>query len=419
MSNVIVSFEEVTKEYNVGKVRTDSLRDAIPGLLRRVRRKPEHHNDSVGKFRAIQGVSFELREGEALGIVGNNGAGKSTILKLVTGVTYPTAGTVSVRGRISSLIELGAGFHPDLTGRDNVYLNGAILGLSRAAIRARFDEIVAFAEIEQFIDIPVKRYSSGMFARLGFAVAAHMDPDILVVDEVLSVGDAGFQDKSVQRIVAMVKSNKSVLFVSHNLQAVEAFCDRVAWMEKGMVRMIDKPSVVMNAYLNEIEELRREEMQRARLGIADRNQQLNISGVRLLNRSGEETHTFEPGDDITVEVDYEAASPIRSPHFTVGATDGRGNVLFLASMLADGAAPAVLEGSGTVACTFACLPLTPRTYQFWGSVRGSIGHGDLIGWQMLTPFTISEGGTFGNPTQGVTDVRETAPIYVAHDWQIA
>lgn len=419
MSNVIVAFDNVTKEYNIGKVRTDSLRDAVPNLVRKMSGKPIPSGDAVSKFRALHEVSFELHEGEALGIVGHNGAGKSTILKLVTGVTYPTQGAVSVCGRISSLIELGAGFHPDLTGRDNVFLNGAILGLSRAAIRARFDEIVAFAELEQFIDIPVKRYSSGMFARLGFAVAAHMDPDILVVDEVLSVGDAGFQDKSVQRIVSMVKSNKSVLFVSHQLQAVEAFCDRVAWIEHGRVQMIDKPAVVMNAYLNALEESRHVAMSRAKLRIADKGQQLSISGVRLYDRSGRETHSFPPGADIIVEVDYEAARAVRSPHFTIGATDGRGNTIFLASMLADDNAPAVLEGSGTVACTFERPPLTPRTYQFWGSVRGSIGHGDLISWQMLAPFTITDSGLLDNSSTGITDVREAAPVYVPHDWRIA
>jgi ABC-type polysaccharide/polyol phosphate transport system ATPase subunit len=200
------------------------------------------------EFWALWDVSFSVQPGEVLGIIGANGAGKTTILKILAGVTKPTRGTVALTGNVSALIELGAGFHPELTGRENIYLNSAILGLKRHQIRRILDDIVAFAELEDFIDTPVKRYSSGMYARLGFSVAVHVDPDILLVDEVLSVGDVGFQQKSLRRMLDFKMQAKAMVFVSHNLVAVQSVCNRVLYLEKGKIRSIGSPAEVIPAF---------------------------------------------------------------------------------------------------------------------------------------------------------------------------
>src|SRR5690606_16154390 len=220
MSSVALSMSHVYKKFLKGE-RHDSLRDLIPALAKRtlrLRRDPLALQKQ--EFWALQDISFEIGRGEAVAFIGNNGAGKSTLLKLLSGILTPTLGTLTVNGRLSALIEVGAGFHQDLTGRENVFLNGVILGMKRQEIRRKFDEIVEFAGLEQFIDTPVKRYSSGMYARLGFSVAAHLEPDILVIDEVLSVGDYAFQMKSLDKMRSVLKSGATVIFVSHNLRAV-------------------------------------------------------------------------------------------------------------------------------------------------------------------------------------------------------
>src|SRR5689334_17224375 len=226
MSDVALSMDHVYKKFSRGE-RHDSLRDLLPALARgALRRAVRPFELKKEEFWALNDVSFEIRRGEAVGIIGHNGAGKSTMLKHLSGIMKPTSGRISVNGRLSALIEVGAGFHPDLTGRDNVYLNGVILGMSRTEVRRKFDEIVDFSGMKDFIDMPVKRYSSGMYARLGFAVAAHLEPDILIIDEVLSVGDYLFQAKGVAKMKSIAANGSTVIFVSHNLGAVADLCPR-------------------------------------------------------------------------------------------------------------------------------------------------------------------------------------------------
>ena len=237
MDEIALQMDHVYKKFRKGGVY-DSLRDLVPALTGRLiggRRAPEL---SAKEFWAVRDVSFEVKRGEAFGVIGPNGAGKSTMLKLLSGIMRPTRGTLAVRGRLSALIEVSAGFHPDLTGRENVYLNGAILGMTRREVASRFDEIVAFSGLEEFIDTPVKRYSSGMFARLGFSVAAHVDPDILVVDEVLSVGDFVFQQKCIDHMTRVIRGGVTVVFVSHNLQAVASLCRRALLLDRGQAAAI-------------------------------------------------------------------------------------------------------------------------------------------------------------------------------------
>ena len=219
MDDIALEMQDVYKKFRRGEIY-DSLRDLLPAVTGRLLKRLHSEELGAREFWALQAVTFRVRRGEAFGVIGPNGAGKSTILKLLSGIMQPTRGALSVRGRLSALIEVSAGFHPDLTGRENVYLNGAILGMTRQEIARRFDSIVAFSGLDEFIDTPVKRYSSGMFARLGFSVAAHVDPDILIVDEVLSVGDFVFQQKCVERMNAIIRGGATVIFVSHNLRAV-------------------------------------------------------------------------------------------------------------------------------------------------------------------------------------------------------
>jgi lipopolysaccharide transport system ATP-binding protein len=251
MHDVVMAMHEVSKKFRKGELH-DSLRDFMPALARRLFRRPSAAELREREFWALRDVSFEVRRGEALGIIGSNGAGKSTILKILSGIMRPTRGSLVVRGRLSALIEVGAGFHPDLTGRENVFLNGTILGMSRQEIRSKFDQIVEFSGLAEFIDTPVKRYSSGMFARLGFSVAAHVDPDVLIVDEVLSVGDFVFQQKCQDKMRAILNGGATVIFVSHNLRAVTDLCSRALLLERGHVVETGPANQVVQTYLNRV-----------------------------------------------------------------------------------------------------------------------------------------------------------------------
>jgi lipopolysaccharide transport system ATP-binding protein len=259
MSNVI-SVENVSKSYRLGMIGGGTLREDMSRWWAQVRQQPdpnakigeEHHAHRMGEeFWALQDVSFKVKEGEILGIIGRNGAGKSTLLKILSRVTGPTSGYVKIRGRIASLLEVGTGFHPELTGKENIFLNGTILGMSKAEIRKKFDEIVAFSEIEEFLDTPVKRYSSGMYVRLAFAVAAHLEPEILIVDEVLAVGDAEFQKKCLGKMREVsTREGRTVLFVSHNMPAISTLCSAAIVMEKGRLTNQGPPRSLIADYLS-------------------------------------------------------------------------------------------------------------------------------------------------------------------------
>jgi ABC-type polysaccharide/polyol phosphate transport system ATPase subunit len=291
---VVLRMDHVYKKFTKGE-RHDSLRDLIPALTKRaIKRLSSPPELRAEEFWALQDVSFEIHQGEAVGIIGHNGAGKSTMLKHLSGLLLPTRGRIDVIGRLSALIEVGAGFHPDLTGRENIFMNGSILGMSRSEVRRKFDDIVAFSELKDFIDTPVKRYSSGMFARLGFAVAVHMEPDILIIDEVLSVGDNAFQRKGVEKMRSILKGGATVIFVSHSLRSVADLCDRALLFAKG--RLLEDGSVtnVIHTY-----------MTRPTTSEAAADTQVMIESVAVYGTDGPR-YDFTSGDKALVEIKVKA-----------------------------------------------------------------------------------------------------------------
>jgi lipopolysaccharide transport system ATP-binding protein len=298
MSEAAVRIEHVYKKFRKGEIY-NSLRDLLPALTGRAFQQSELGQADKQEFWALQDLSFEVKPGECLGIIGRNGAGKSTALKILSRIMKPTKGDMVVQGRLSALIEVTAGFHQDLTGRENIFLNGTILGMSKREIRAKLDQIIAFSGIEEFIDTPVKRYSSGMYARLGFSVAAHVDPDVLIVDEVLSVGDYAFQQKCIARMREVLRGGAAVLFVSHNLRTVAEFCDGCLLLEKGRTVATGTPHEVIPRYL---------------LGASNGRETdrdpgpVRISALKVRNEQGESIK-FRSGEKAFVDIEVTARIP--------------------------------------------------------------------------------------------------------------
>ena len=333
MNDVVIRAEGVSKLYKVGQApAAKSLRDALshaagaPARKLKQLRKSEGA-DEISDFWALRDISFEVNRGDVVGIVGRNGAGKSTLLKVLSRITDPTEGSIELQGRVASLLEVGTGFHPDLTGRENIFLNGAILGMQRAEIAAKFDEIVAFAEVERFVDTQVKNYSSGMYLRLAFAVAAHLEPEILVVDEVLAVGDANFQKKCLGKMQDVAGQGRTVLFVSHNLVAVEHLCSRAILLNAGKIEYQGSPSDTLSQYLLDSQ-------QRDKLSLLERTDrqgdgQLQFSGIRLLDEKGQGVSVVHSGMNLTLALDYVSHfTEITSLRVTVGVFDQYHQCLF-------------------------------------------------------------------------------------------
>ncbi|HVB13662.1 MAG TPA: ABC transporter ATP-binding protein [Candidatus Dormibacteraeota bacterium] len=309
MPDAVVRIQNVSKRFRVYHQRNTTLKQS---LIDRRRGRYE-------EFWAVRDVSVEVPEGESLGIIGENGSGKSTLLKCVAGIMIQEKGSISVQGRLASLLEVGAGFHPDFTGRENIYLNGAILGLPRRYITTILDTIVEFAELGQFIDNPVKTYSSGMYTRLGFGIAVHLDPDILVVDEVLSVGDEAFQRRCMERINSLRAEGRTLVFVSHSMDSVRSVCDRCLWMDHGAARMVGGSEVVVAAYLAEVnrrEELELELTETSAVDTSPGRQGVRITAVDFAGPQGSTT-VLNTGEPLTVSVEYQAPEPLRGVRFSI------------------------------------------------------------------------------------------------------
>jgi ABC-type polysaccharide/polyol phosphate transport system ATPase subunit len=338
-----VEARNLGKCYRVRGTETPTLSGAVGRFFRR---RP------MRKFWALQDVTFDIKPGETIGVIGPNGSGKSSLLGLVAGTTRATTGTVVANGRISSLLELGAGFHSELTGRENIYLNGSILGIPRATITRRFDSIVEFAGIRDFLDMPIKHYSSGMYVRLGFAVAVEMDPDILLVDEVLAVGDISFQIKCLGRIREFQRRGKTLMLVSHALQTVEEFCHRVFLIHQGKLVAQGEPSEVIYTYL------------RSYMGeggsvhtVEYGNRDAEITDVRFHDDAGRETATFSTGRPMHVDIHYRAHKRIEKPVFGFAIKTGNGLYVHGANSQIAGATADAIEGDGIMRLTLSPLTL--------------------------------------------------------------
>jgi lipopolysaccharide transport system ATP-binding protein len=381
---------------------------SLAGFLRgRARRSHD------GEFWALRDVSLAIPRGEALGIVGRNGAGKSTLLKILARVTEPTTGRAIVRGRIGSLLEVGTGFHPELSGRENVYLNGAILGLRKREITARFDEIVEFSGVERFIDTPVKRYSSGMRLRLAFAVAAHLEPEILVIDEVLAVGDAEFQRRCLGKMGDVTGRGRTVLFVSHNLAALRSLCTRAVWLDAGRVAAEGAPQAVLDAYLAAAE-------QRVELPLAQRRDRAGngeLRFTRVVLRAGDaarEDARPTTGRPLEIALAYTAASgaPLKTVRVAVLFLDAFGNRVLATDTRFLNADFRELPPAGEIVCRIPDLPLATGHYQLnvWATVADEVA--DHV--EEAIPLRVEDGDVFG--TGRTTIAEKHGPFVVRHGW---
>lgn len=361
MSGAIV-FEGVSKSFRRGTARYRSLRDDLVALL-----TPWSWIKRREAFWALEDLSFAVQPGGTLGIIGPNGSGKSTTLKLIARITHPTRGTIRIRGRVGALIEVGAGIHPELTGRENIYMYGSIMGLRTHEIRNKFDSIVEFAGLDAFLDTPLKHYSSGMQVRLGFSVAAHMTTEILLVDEVLAVGDAAFQTKCLRRMRELRDEGVTILLVSHQLANIQRMCAETILLLQGKIAARGPTPEVISAYYQMLDQISAGSPEAAVLrrtgGRTGGRDGVRITGVRLVDVAGTERPKFELGEDLTVVVEYEANSPVERPNVSVSFNSSDWTVYTGADTLNDGFVIPVVEGRGAVELTVPKLGLGPGLYE--------------------------------------------------------
>lgn len=366
----VIAVENLSKKYIIGhqkQERYTALRDVMANGVKRTvgkllhphakRDDPEHE-----EFWALKDVTFEIQQGDRVGIIGRNGAGKSTLLKILSRITEPTSGRVSIKGRVASLLEVGTGFHPELTGRENIFLNGAILGMSKIEIKSKFDEIVAFAEVERFLDTPIKRYSSGMYVRLAFAVAAHLEPEILIVDEVLAVGDAQFQKKCLGKMDEAGKEGRTILFVSHNMGVISQLCPTCIWLDKGQVKQIGKTEALTSAYMMD--------------GVSalsgsitfpdDLKKLVQLKRLSLETQEGQISQNFDCDKPIKIKFDVEVRKQIPGLYGYIGIDKADGSRVLVSDSY-DATASNPLDN----------LPLGTSTIEVTVPPR-TLGHGDYL-----------------------------------------
>ncbi len=385
-----VIIDHVSKRYRLYHERNQSMKAA---LLRGRRARYED-------FLALDDVSFEIKEGTAFGLIGENGSGKSTMLKVMARILRPDGGSITTRGKVSALLELGAGFHPELSGRENVYLNGAILGLSRREIDSRFDEIVDFSGIEQFIDAPVKNYSSGMYVRLGFAVAINVDPAVLLIDEVLAVGDQEFQNKCTEKISQFRREGRTIVVVSHALSSVRELCDEVALIEHGRLIQVGPAVDTIDHYLTEILSI-----DPATLGIARRSTgEIQLQGVELLRESGAPAGSVALGDSVTFRIHFNALKPVSEPVFGMSLTSSDGVLVTGTNSRDQGLSVEISTGPGWIDLAVPRLLVSPGKYHVTGTIYETTQMTPIHEVGDLHAFDVVE----GNPkTSGITSLGGT------------
>jgi len=417
MSDVAIQTNGLGKSYNLGLSRRgygtlrESVVETAKGSLGRLtgKRPEQPEGDTLW---ALRDLSLTVKQGEVVGLIGHNGAGKSTLLKILSRIVEPTTGWADVTGRTGSLLEVGTGFHPELTGRENVFLNGSILGMRRAEIRARFDEIVAFAEIERFLDTPVKRYSSGMSVRLAFAVAAHLEPEILLVDEVLAVGDAAFQRKSLGKMNEVAEAGRTVIFVSHNLAILQALCQRGILLERGQVQADAPVSEAIDHYLRRLEKASSQDL----LERADRDtsgyHDTMLKGLEIRDRVGGHTDAVVAGRPATITVEFTEVVPMMECQLTIVNSLGQPVTTFDS----ENSAPADVRDSelGTrIECEVPSLPLLPGRYRIDVVIKGKRQIQD--GLQGATFFDVEPGIVGERPMEATSSEGN---VVLPHAWRL-
>ena len=364
-----IHVDHLTKQYRLGALRHETmLREVLTSAFRRRREKAEDNTTIL----ALNDLNFTVDEGEVVGIIGRNGAGKSTLLKILSKITYPTSGRIHVRGRVASLIEVGTGFHDELTGRENIYLNGSILGMRKREIDQRLDQIIDFAGVEKFVDTPIKRYSSGMRLRLGFAVAAHMEPDVLFVDEVLAVGDADFQKKCLTAMDDLRSGGRTVLFVSHNMAAIENLCPRTIWIDAGRLRQDGPTDEVIAAYLATFSEAQRAGYDLEKTEGRGGDGSVRFTRVDFLDAEGNPTAVFRCGEPLRARFHFHAKDRVKDPHFDMVIHSDMGTRIATISSTHSGLYIPTLEaGPGMIELVIDDLFLLPNRYylSLWISTR--------------------------------------------------
>jgi len=408
MSDIAIKIENLSKKYVIGakdnRFLYERISNSFKSLFSRNRKQQET------EFWALRDINLEIKQGDVVGIIGKNGAGKSTLLKIISRITQPTTGKVTIKGKVASILEVGTGMNRELTGRENIFINGAILGMKQAEIRRKFDEIVAFSGVEKFIDTPIKYYSSGMYVRLAFAIAAHLEPDILIIDEVLAVGDAEFQKKCLGKMDDISRSEgRTVLFVSHNMGAVRGLCKKAVLIANGRIESMGNVEEVISKYLSN-------PTGRFIIGQEGKDEKVIIEEVRLLNSKGETTQDFKTGESLTVEIKYFAKEVIKRPFFWIGVKSQYGS-LFGANMLIDGNTPEKIEGEGIIRCTFKELPLLPQTYSVWVGARASDGRTLLTKSKEVAFFQINNRVIGGGSEYADIIASDSAPILLAYEWE--
>ena len=356
MAKSAVSVRDVSKTFRVYHDRNQSLKATV---LKRGRAKYE-------EFWALRDVSLEVPEGVTFGLLGRNGSGKSTLLKCIAGILTPNSGSISTRGRVAAMLEVGSGFHPELSGRENIYLNGSILGMTKQEVDRKLDSIIDFSGVERFIDHPVKNYSSGMYVRLGFAVSIHTDPDLLLVDEVLAVGDMDFQAKCQEKFAALKRDGKTVVVVSHDMGTMRSFCDQAAWLDGGVVQDIGESGRIVDEYADANHAVHQIEGDVKRYGSG----RVRFTGAAVIDASGEPTTELHPGQPFTLRLSYTAPEPFERPNFSATINTMHGQRLWAIIGQDRGFVPERLEaGEGTVDIAVDGLPIGPGEYEIGCDVR--------------------------------------------------
>jgi len=422
MSDIAIQVENLGKLYRVGQLQPyktlrESLMNAMSAPVHAIAsaiRRQQYKGSKVpsdNTIWALRNASFEVKQGEAVGIIGRNGAGKTTLLKILTRITTPTEGYAEIRGRVASLLEIGTGIHPELTGRENIYLMGSISGMRRAEIDGKFTEIVDFADIEKFLDTPLKRYSYGMQMRLGFSVAAHLEPEILLVDEVLAVGDVAFQKKCLGKMGDVARGGRTVLFVSHNMGAIENLCERCILLEKGQIQKIGRTSDIINEYLTTSLEI-------STIPLAERktdytNARFIFTGIEFRNSRGEDLSSLSSGEDTTIVLDYVCQDSQRLKDVKIRYTIRRMGEAFIALDTEFYQSFEVVPTQGRIICNIPRLPLMPGYYSIdISSYSKRIQTNQL---RDAVTFYVKEGPFFSS---GLMPKDFEARTLVDHSWEL-